>query len=190
MAFIGIKTPHETARLLSEIEVPGKPVPMSESHITLLYLGKGIPVDVLAQAMVAAYNVTSRTRPFTVRTSLLTSFPKNDDGVPIICRIDSDALHDLRSNLSAAFEASGIDFSKRYPDYKPHVTVAYAEDEIDEVRIPTVEWGAHELVLWGGDDGDGRLIVTFPFSLDASHEIAGRVAKRFASPLPPRAAVG
>lgn len=181
MAFIGLKTPHETARLLTSIEVPGDAVSMDESHITVLYLGKDVPIEVLAKAMLATYAVTSRTRPFTVRTSTLTCFPKNDDGVPVICRVDSDPLHDLQAKIRASFDQNGVPYSAKYPEYKPHVTLSYAEDEVAEQRIPTIEWGAHELVLWGGDSGDRRLIVTFPFSIDPNQEIAQRVAQRFAS---------
>lgn len=180
MAMVGLRVPHETARLLSEVEVPGQREALSSLHITLLFLGDNVPIEVLAQALVATFNVTSRTRPFTVRTSTLTCFPKGDnEGVPVICRVDSDPLHELQGRLKTSYETMGVPFSKKHPTYKPHVTLSYSEEEVEEQRIPTVEWGAHELVLWGGDDGDRRLVMTFPFSLDASHEIALRVAQRY-----------
>lgn len=179
MAFLGIRVPHETSRLLGEVEVPGKREAASHFHITMLFLGKDVPIEVLQKALLATYEVTSRTKPFSVRTSTLTCFPKNEDGVPIICRVDSDSLHELREKIRLSYERHEVPFSNKFPEYKPHVTLAYADEEIEERRIPTVEWGAHELVLWGGDSGDRRLIITFPFSLDTSHEMAERVAKRF-----------
>ena len=178
MSLIGLRVPHETARLLGDIEVPGQRESTSELHITMIYLGKEVPVETLADAMVAVHEVTSRTRPFTVGTSLLTCFKKNDDGVPIICKVESEALHALQAQLKATLRARNIPFIDKYPEYKPHVTLAYAEDTIEDRPIHSIEWGAHELILWGGDTGDQRLIVTFPFTID---RIARRVAQRFSA---------
>lgn len=177
MAFIGLAVPHPTARLLSEIDVDGDKVEVNSSHITIMYLGKDVEIDALADAMKAAYAVTSQTKPFSVRTSRVTCFPKNDDGVPIIARVDSDALHELRKRLEASFTSREVFFNQKYPIYKPHVTLSYAENEIEEFAIPTLEWGAHELVLWGGDEGDRKLIVTFPFSM--SDKTANGVMNRY-----------
>jgi len=178
MAFLGIEIPHPTARLLSEIDVPGEREAPSAMHITLLYIGKDVPINTLAEAMKATYTVTSKTKPFTVRTSNVTSFPANpDDGIPIIARVESDALHELRSAVAAAFDKASVEFNKKFPTYRPHVTLSYSKEEpVQEITIPTVEWGAHELVLWGGDEADRRLIITFPFSLEGMNE---RVANRY-----------
>lgn len=182
MAFLGIKVPHETARLLGGLEVPGKREAVSALHVTMFYFGEGVPIEALADIMKATFGVTSQTKPFTVRTSQITTFPRGDDGTPIICRVESDALHDLREQIRKVFEAEGIEFSNKYPDYKPHVTLAYDEGEepFEETRIPTVEWGAHEIVLWGGDSGDDKLVVSFPFALgDLDRLAAARVALRY-----------
>lgn len=180
MAFLGLAVPHETARLLGGIEVPGKKEPVSSFHVTLFYFGEGIDITVLTRIIGVTYGVTSDTKPFTVRTNRVASFPKGDDGVPIICHIESDALHDLRDKIKAVYEAAGVDFSNKFPEYRPHTTLAYAEDEgFEEQRIPTVEWGAHELVLWGGDNGDDTLVVHFPFALGDLDKAAVRVAQRF-----------
>lgn len=184
MAFLGITVPHETARLLSEIEVPGDPEPPDQFHITLLYLGDNIPMATIAEAMKATYEVTSDTRPFSVKTELLTCFPGGEDGVPVICKIESPALMVFRARLAEAFDQAGIEYSKRFPEFKPHMTLAYAPEPIVEQVIPPVEWGAHGAVLWAGDKADGRLTITFPFSLKAPKVLsmppAARVASRFA----------
>lgn len=182
MAFVGLKIPHETARLLSELEVPGKRSDVAESHITMIYLGKEVPIDVIAQAMKVTYGVTTATAPFSVRTSLVTCFPKGDDGVPVICRVESEPLHFLHGRLKTALQLHGVPFNDKWPDFKPHVTLSYADAPMADQVIPSVEWGAHELVLWGGDNGDRRLIITFPFSITISASaIARRVAQRFGS---------
>jgi len=178
MAFLGLQVPAPTSRLFSEIEVDGDKTALGTYHVTMIYMGKDVPMEVLSEAIKATFEVTSKTRPFSVKTNKVTTFPKNDDGVPIIARVESEALHDLRAKLVESFQANGVDFNNKYPDYKPHVTLSYAEDSISDFEIPTVEWGAHELVLWGGDDGDRKLVVTFPFSLDAD-KTANKVLGRY-----------
>lgn len=182
MAFVGLRVPHETARLLGGLEVPGKKEPVSSFHVTMFYFGDEVDIDTLAEIIRVTYGVTSETKPFTVRTSQVTSFPKGDDGTPIICRIESDALHDLRDKIREAYEASEVTFNNKFPDYRPHVTLAYDPEagDFEEQRIPTVEWGAHELVLWGGDEGDDKLVVNFPFALgDLDKSAATRIAQRY-----------
>lgn len=173
MAILCLSVPHETARLLGEIKVPGEAV--SHHHVTIHHFGDDVSIEDLAEITIATYKVLRNTRPFTVSTSRVGCFQKNPSGVPVLCRIDSDELHELWERLGAAYDKRGVDYSKKFPEFKPHVTLSYAEEEFEDFRIPTVEWGAHELVLWGGDDGDRRLLVTFPLSLEA------RVARRYAS---------
>lgn len=180
MAILGIVVPHEAARLLNGLDVPGQRESTDRMHITLFYFGEGLDIEVLTQIIGVTYGVTKDTKPFTVRTNRVASFPKGDDGVPIICPIESDALHDLRDKIKTVYEVAGVDFSNKFPEYHPHATLAYAEEEgFAEQRIPTVEWGAHELVLWGGDNGDDVLIAHFPFALGDLDKAAARVARRF-----------
>jgi 2'-5' RNA ligase len=152
--------------------------------VTLVYIGDNVPIDVLAEVIKATYSVTSQTRPFTVRTTRVGSFPVNkddQDAHPVIAHIESDDLHELHENLGNALDDAGVDFSKKFPVYRPHVTLAYAEDAVEELRIPTIEWGAHEIIMWGGDEGDRKLTVTFPLALTPFDvtAMAQRVASRF-----------
>jgi 2'-5' RNA ligase len=179
MAFIGIKLPQETGRLLNGIDVPGQKEAPGGMHITMIYLGNDVPMDVLSEIIRVTLDIAEKTQPFTVRTNRVTCFPKGEDGVPVICRVESDPLHVLRAKLCGAFDQEGLDYDKKFPDYKPHVTLSYASELIEERRIPTVEWGAHELMLWGGNSGDGRLTVTFPLSINA--KMARRVVDRWKS---------
>lgn len=174
MAYIGFRVPPETARLLAEVNFGdfGEKRPPGKYHVTVAYLGKELPIEKIAQMLPVIFACTSQTRPFTVSTSKVTTFPPNaDDGVPIIAAVDSQALHDFRNRLIGDIQAAMIEIPNRYPTYRPHVTLAYSpdlrvnSDNLIDLQIPTVEWGAHELVLWGGDNGDNRLIVTFPLSI-------------------------
>lgn len=169
MALLGIKVPYETARLLAQVDVPGKRESVGDFHITLLYLGDGTPLEQLETLVGAVYAVTSRTKPFTVQTSQVTTFPHGSDGTPVIARIEGEPLHALRAELKASILKAGIPFEDTYPEYKPHVTLAYSPDplagEVAEKGIPLVEWGIGEVVLWGGDNMTDRLQMSFPFSM-------------------------
>lgn len=176
---IGLPIPAPTSRLLSDIEVPGDKTPRDHQHITLIYIGDDVPIDMLAEAIKATYAVTARTRPFTVGTSRVASFPiSGDESHPVVAHIESDDLHTLRNNLVAAFDEAGVEFNKKFRTFRPHVTLAYAPDAVEEFRIPTIEWGAHEISMWGGDEGDRKLTVTFPLALNPTNAVVAAMARR------------
>lgn len=162
MAMIGLRVPEATARVLGEIPVEGDP--SHHPHVTILNLGDDIPIPTLAVMMVAAYGVAEKYTPFTVRTNLVTSFP-SEDVVPVIAKVESDELHDLWGDLCTAFDQVELDYSKKFPEYKPHVTLAWADEQPEDQSIPTIEWGAHELCIWGGNSGEGRVLIHMPFSV-------------------------
>lgn len=193
MAFLGIKVPTETARLLSLLDLNGlgEPEPPGFFHVTLLCFDEELPIETIASTIGPVHQVVERTRPFTVSTHRLSCFkPHPEHGtVPIICVVESEALHVLQAELRGALDEVGIEYSKRFPEFKPHVTVGYSKDRSvyeqsrAEREFAPVEWGVHELVLWGGDEGDRRLIVTFPFSLPLTKQALQRsfvhLANRF-----------
>jgi 2'-5' RNA ligase len=163
MAFIGIKVPTETGRLLSGIEVPGETESTSEYHITVLCFADNWPISEVAKAMEAAYEVVSQIKPFLVKVDTVTCFPKHEDNlVPIIAKVKSDDLQDLNKKLKKAFDKVDVEYSKKFKDFKPHITLSYANKEIEQFKIDTVEFAVQEVVLWGGDYGDNRIFITFP----------------------------
>jgi len=184
MAALMFQVPSETARILHELEVPGNPE-KHDPHITVLYLGKDVPIETISEMLPVIYQVTSRTAPFSVSTNHVGYFPPGDDGMPIIAKIQSPPLHDFRKVLTSAFDDHGIEYDKKFPDYKPHTTLAYAPDREEpfELDIPEISWGCHELVLWGSNRGTGRLTINFPFSLGkvASQDVFKRAAIKLAS---------
>ncbi len=197
MAFLGLPIPHETARILSEVNFGnvGEKEPPSSFHITMLYIGKEVAIEKVASMIPVIFGVVAKTKPFTVATSRVTTFPANpDDGVPIIAPIVSNALVAFRKSLCDAFDKANIEYNKKYPAYRPHVTLGYSQDPLlnadngVDLTIPVVEWGAHELVLWGGDTGDNRLIVTFPLSVittkTAMHKAYVQLAKNWSPTIP------
>lgn len=166
MAALMFTLPEETSRVLSELEVP-EGVPEHNKHITVVYLGKDVPIETIARLLPVLHEVTSKTVPFSVSTDHITTFPAGDDGVPVIAKVVSPELHAFRANICQAMDDAGVEYDKKYPDYKPHVTLTYAKDMSTkfELDIPEISWPTHELVLWGSNRGDGRLVVKFPLSL-------------------------
>jgi len=170
MAALMLQIPHETARILHEVDVPGDKTP-EDPHVTVMYLGSDVPVETIAEMLPILYGVTSKTLPFSVSTKHVSTFPPGKDGVPVIAQIESKALHELNAALRSAFDGAGIPYDKKFPEFKPHTTLAYDPNHETHgqlsIDIPELSWGAHELVLWGSDRGTGRLVVTFPFSFSA-----------------------
>lgn len=175
MSFVGLRVPADTARVLSTIDVPGKREDPGFFHITIHYMGSELPIETITRAIPVIYGVAQKTAPFLLRTTKVTCFDDNGDGYPVHCEVESPALHALQADLKEAFKANDIPFSDKWPVYKPHMTLSYSPERVEDRAIPPVEWGASEVVFWGGDEGDQRISVNFPFTLS----LAQRIARRF-----------
>ncbi len=163
MAFIGIKISSDITRLFRNIDLPGERVPENEQHITVLCFEENWPIKDVALAMESAYEVLKDIEPFQIKTAAITCFPKREDNpVPIIAKVESKELSKVNKDLKKAFDKAGIEYKADFKDYNPHITLAYADDEIDKIKINPVEFTVTEILLWGGDNGDDRIFITFP----------------------------
>jgi hypothetical protein len=71
----------------------------------------------------------------------------------------------LYSALCSSFDAARVEYSKKFPIYKPHVTLAYAAEELEEsIPMEPIDWVAYEMTLWSGNSGDDAVTITIPFS--------------------------
>lgn len=163
MAILGIKVPDEIAEQLEPLEAPGEKVSQEEKHITLLYLGDDLPCEILAQIFVACARLTEKVKPFEVGLHEITTFPKNDHGFPVICPVIGQAIHNFYEELRHACDNEHVEYSQKFPTYKPHVTLSYSPDNLEGTDIDPIIWTVDNMVLWGGDHGDGRLATTFEF---------------------------
>ncbi len=163
MAFIGVKVPAEVATSLSHFNVPGEKVTEDEMHVTLLYLGNNIPMPEVLQATMACYLTTKKWVPFTAVTRRITTFPGSDGKIPVIAKVLCPELHRLNDALKKSLSAMEIEYSKKFPEFKPHITLSYSTEEMKDVRIQQHEWQIQELVIWGGDHGEERIAITLPF---------------------------
>jgi len=165
MAMIGLRVPQDLARLLQGVEVPGEPIQRHHQHVTIHMLGDDVPIEQIGKAIIAAHGVAEKTVPFRLSINSVSTFKGGDHGVPVICPVFSPELHELWENLKTAFDEAGVEYSKKWPEYKPHVTLSYSPEPMKDKPVGPVEWSAFEMVLWGGDSDDQRLCVTLPFSL-------------------------
>jgi 2'-5' RNA ligase len=172
--------PAETGRLLSEIEVPGEAVDFGHAHITVVYLGDDVPLEQVLKAAGVCFEVAQAMRPIKCATRHTQCFPPGDEGKhPIICPIDSPDLHVVKAAIDAGLDAAGVPFSKKWPEYRPHTTLAYADAPCDTIQFDPIEWTAFELTVWGGDHRDSRIVITVPFSFKSDAKLATKVAARW-----------
>ena len=179
MALLSIKVPEEVSRVLTEIQVPGEATSADSKHITLVYLGKDAPMSVVLGAIQAVYDVAQETKPIALSTEEVTTFPKGDDGVPVIAKVLGDDLHKLQKKLCEALDKNKVPFPKTYPTYKPHITLSYSPKETESFSIEPLEWTAYEMLLSGGSDLSDRISVKIPFQVvgkTALHRMLVRAA--------------
>lgn len=164
MAFLGIRVPSECGRLLKGLEVSGEKESPSEYHITILCFEDNWPLEKIAKTIKVVQPIIAETESFLVKTSKVSHFDATENKpTPIIAPIDSSELHDLHKKLSKAFDKAGIPFKKTFKEFNPHITLAYSDDGHDDYKMDRkVEFYVHEIVLWGGDNGDDRLFITMP----------------------------
>lgn len=168
MAFLGIKIPSNIGQLLSEVEVPGEKSSPSELHITLFYFDN-FSIDDATKLLEVVYKLTTKIKPFNVKTNTVSHFPgwgdKDDKKCAIIAKITSEDLHNFRNKLADDLDKANVEFSKTYKDYKPHITLSYSKEEPEDFDLPdTIEFTVSEITLWGGQEMNDKLIVDFPLS--------------------------
>jgi 2'-5' RNA ligase len=178
---IGIRVPVEVGRVLEQQEVPGEPHSASDMHVTVLYVDKASPILDVAKTMIAAHAITSKNRPFQITIQDVSSFPRNpDDGLPIICFINSPELQAIHYALKAEFDRLQIPYRHKYPEYKPHVTLSYVKEETPEGYVfnsslpGPISFTVYELSIMGYAD-DAHVRVELPLSLTMEDRIASRL---------------
>ena len=132
-----------------------------ECHVTVLYgmLTNEVPDEV--------YEIAHTTRPFPVLVGNVSLF-RNEKFDVVKCDIESPGLRALNARIR-----STVPNENKYPDYKPHMTIAYvkkgAADHLEGANIfaddASREFTAGGMVWKGaGDDKEDRVKETLLFS--------------------------
>lgn len=150
-------------RLFQQVDVPGERDP--SDHITMFYLGDGVPLDRLMKIIPILYKLCAKTDPFKVSCKRITTFPKGKKGWPVIGQVQSKEIQSLWTKIKSALEQNNIKYDKTYSEYNPHVTLSYSKKKPKNISFPKLEWTVGEISLYGGDEHDERLFVNFPFSI-------------------------
>lgn len=174
MAMIAVPLSQETSRLFREIEIDGhRDV---SDHITLFYLGDEVKINTILDIIPILYEVTSGMRPFEATCSRITTFPKGKNGYPVIGEIKCDLLHELREKVKKLLDKNKIDYDNTFPDYKPHLTLAYCKKKPKNIKLPIkTKIPINQIAIYGGDNADAKIFVNFPFSLGVEKSAADQI---------------
>ncbi|NJO18733.1 MAG: 2'-5' RNA ligase family protein [Thioploca sp.] len=164
MAMISLQIPNDIGRMFKEIDIPGKRD--ATDHITLFYLGDEIDIKKVIKIIPVIFEAVNGMGPFSVSCNKITTFPMGKNGYPVIGEIKSPELIKLRNKLKKLFDKNKIKYDNKFPEYKPHLTLSYSEDEVDDIKLKNFDWKVSSISLYGGDVSDTRLFVNFPFSLE------------------------
>jgi 2'-5' RNA ligase len=149
--WIGIKAPQDVCDVLRKIDVPGDHD--KTYHITVIYVGEQTPEEFVRTTQVL-YDFLDEIKPFSITTNKVISFNKNDDDeVPVVCKIDSPELMRLQKKLCDLLDKEKINYSKKWPEYKPHICLSYAKETVKEFKIPKIEFECDSFELWYGHNG-------------------------------------
>lgn len=157
MAFIGLTVPIDIASQLSSLYEDGDKTPLEEMHVTLCFLGKKMDNGSFLEALHACYSAAVTNNPIKITAAVLSTFPPNPDdrnGVPVIVRVVSEDLIKFRAELTAMLDSYGVEYSKKFPVYKPHITLAYGPEQFTPRQIKPLSWMNSYISLWGGKEFD------------------------------------
>ena len=165
MACLGITISKEISKLLSNIDVDGVKEDSSHFHITLLFLGDNFPIKQSVKAIEAILEVAENFKPFTINIDNYNSFPEGDDGFPIICPIECAELQNLNEELKKSFDKNKLEYSKKWKEYRPHITLSYSDKKAEKTNFDPIEFYVSEIIFWAGDNYDSdKFSVIFPLS--------------------------
>ena len=174
MSMIAIPISQDVSRLFREIEVDGARDP--SDHITMFYLGDDVKLDTIVDIIPILYECSSEMSPFEATCSRITTFPKGNNGYPVIAEIKSDKLVDLRNKIKKMFDKNKIEYDDKFPDYKPHITLAYSKKKPKNIKIPSkFKWSINQMALYGGNEADSRIFVNFPFTFGVEKKAADMI---------------
>jgi len=169
MALLGIVIPPEVTSYLDQIEVPGK-VPTEKKHITLCYLEEGdLTLEEKGRALEVAFMVAASSKALNLTVHTVNHFPAGEDGVPIIAEIDSVDLLNFRADLCFELDRAGVRYSKKFPEFHPHITLSYCDTEdfksklMSKGPIEPINWTCFDIAFWDGK-GDDK-ITSIPLTL-------------------------
>lgn len=185
MSLICLELSEDQIQPLWDVQVPGKPEPQNKAHITLIYTGKGGSVEEDRDLLVCLEKVARGQRPIVLSVSKVDAFEPSEssDGLrPIIGKVTSKPLQALRALLVEKLADAGVQFKNTFPDFSPHVTLAYQEAgesfEPFDLPIPLKLTVTSVSCLFGEHGDVQQTSVVFPLKRSRK-EASRRVVRRW-----------
>ncbi len=144
------------------LDLPPGTFPGSEEgdHITVVFLGSDVTDETFAAVCARVKQVAEGSPPLTVEFTGTGTFPASDgsDGkIPVFAVPDVPGVDAIHAAL-AEFNAS------EHTDYKPHCTLAYADDESEVEQWKATPLPDTPVLVAGLSVHLGANVQTFPFS--------------------------
>ena len=123
----------------------GKVIEPGRLHVSLFFLG-GLSEQIVRVASDAAAEV--RAPPFEVLFDRSVSFGGGPGNRPLVLVGDEglDRLKSFRRTLGVAMARKGLRYLTK-KDFTPHVTLLYADRNVEEHPIEPIRWTVNEFVL-------------------------------------------
>jgi 2'-5' RNA ligase len=157
------------------VDVPGEREAPETFHVTLVYFGRDRPFNDLIRAAVIASSVCKDFDPFKCQVHRVVSFDPGDKGYPIVGRIESQQINELWTVLRTAYDEHGFEYSKKWPNFTPHVTLSYSPVPLKAPILlsssvtgttlrggAAVVWNVNDLMLLG--DGTPKEVISIPLA--------------------------
>lgn len=155
---LSLLVPVDISKKLEKISVPGKLE--KDHHITLFYFENGLNFKTVIKLLESSFKIISDCGKIKISLSEVKSFGKGDDGYPVIIPIESDDLIEFRKKLAKKFDDNDIKYSKKWPEFKPHLTLSYSKKEFEDMKLkPKLSFQADEIVLYSGDSREENDII-------------------------------
>ena len=125
----------------------------------MINLGRVASLTQVIKAMSVVAFAAQETKPFLVGCAFRTCFPRNsDESIPIIARVQSPEIMKLRKKLVEQIETMGIEYNKKHPEFKPHVTLSYSQDSCENLGFEPIMWEVGSIAVWGGEEMTDRIV--------------------------------
>lgn len=123
----------------------GKIIEPERLHVSIFFLGE-LPEPAVRIACEAAAEI--RTSPFDVLFDRSVTFRGKPRNQPFVLTGDDglDRLKSFRRTLGLAMASKGLRFLAK-KDFTPHITLMYAEHDVEEHPIEPIGWTVNEFVL-------------------------------------------
>jgi 2'-5' RNA ligase len=123
----------------------GKIIEPERLHVSIFFLGE-LPEPAVRIACEAAAEV--RTSPFDVLFDRSVTFRGKPRNQPFVLTGDDglERLKSFRRTLGLAMASNGLRFLAK-KDFTPHITLMYAEHDVEEHPIEPIGWTVNEFVL-------------------------------------------